>query len=173
MAYRATPLENGFSPAELLMGRRINTTLLVAKTQLQPYSVDKKVLEDKQERRIEGQKTNYDKHHGIRNLHELDPVQSGKHVYKRNRKSLIPSPDFHPEPESEDDFDVTGYQHSLADADPGCPPLMSSPQTPKTYSERASSSTEVFPDLYVTRSGRTIDLLRNLTFKLQRKGDVV
>ncbi|GBO25324.1 hypothetical protein AVEN_20958-1 [Araneus ventricosus] len=45
MAYRATPLENGFSPSELLMDRRINTTLPVAKTQLQPYSVNKKVLE--------------------------------------------------------------------------------------------------------------------------------
>ncbi|GBM00675.1 Retrovirus-related Pol polyprotein from transposon 17.6 [Araneus ventricosus] len=168
MAYRATPLENGFSPSELLMGRRINTTLPVAKTQLQPYSVNKKVLDGKEERRIEGQKTNYEKHHGVRNLDELDPgqnvwitdrrvtgkvlqktpyprsylVQSGKRVYRRNRKHLIPSPDFHPEPEPEDDFDVTGYQHSPADADTGCPPLMSSPQSPKTYSERASSSTK-------------------------------
>ncbi|GBO34013.1 Transposon Ty3-I Gag-Pol polyprotein [Araneus ventricosus] len=56
MAYRATPLENGFSPSELLMGRRINTTLPVAKTQLQPYSVNKKVLEAKEERRIEARK---------------------------------------------------------------------------------------------------------------------
>ncbi|GBO05873.1 hypothetical protein AVEN_44982-1 [Araneus ventricosus] len=60
MAYRSTPLENGFSPSELLMGRRINTTLPVAKTQLQPYSENKKVLEAKEERRIEGQKRNYD-----------------------------------------------------------------------------------------------------------------
>ncbi|GBL85483.1 hypothetical protein AVEN_11576-1 [Araneus ventricosus] len=142
-----------FCPSELLMGRRINITLPVAKTQLQPYSVNKKVLEAKEERRIEDQKTNYDKHHGVRNLDELDPgqnvwitdrrvtgkvlqktpyprsylVHSGRRVYRRNRKHLIPSPDFHPEPAPEDDFDVTGYQHSPADADPGCPPLMSSP----------------------------------------------
>ncbi|GBN97155.1 hypothetical protein AVEN_106150-1 [Araneus ventricosus] len=77
--------------------------------------------------------------------------QSGKCAYRRNRKHPIPSPDFHPEPE--DKFDVTGYQHSPADADPGCPPLMSSPQT---YSERASSSTEASPDPYATRSGRTV-----------------
>ncbi|GBM62402.1 Uncharacterized protein K02A2.6 [Araneus ventricosus] len=154
MAYRATPLENGFSPSELLM----------------------------EERRIEAQKTNYDKHHGVRNLDELDPgqnvwitdrkvtgkvlqktpyprsylVQSGRRVYRRNRKHLIPSPDFHPEPEPEDDSDVTGYQHSPADADPGCPPLMSSPQSPKTYPERASSSTEASPDPYVTRSDRDL-----------------
>ncbi|GBM24969.1 Retrovirus-related Pol polyprotein from transposon 17.6 [Araneus ventricosus] len=182
MTYRATPLENGFSPSELLMGRRISTTLPVAKTQLQPYSVNKKVLEAKEERQIEGQKTNYDKHDCDRNLDELDPgqnvwitdrrvtgkvlqetpyprsylVQSGRRVYRRKRKHLIPSPDFHPEPEPEDDFDVTVYQHSPADADTGCPPLISSPQSPKTYPERASSSTEASPDTYVTRSGRTV-----------------
>ncbi|GBM39703.1 hypothetical protein AVEN_47510-1 [Araneus ventricosus] len=83
-------------------------------------------------------------------------VQSGRRVYRRNRNHLIPSPDFHPEPEPEDDSDVTGYQHSPADSDPGCPPLMSSPQSPKTYPERASSSTEASPDPYVTRSGRTV-----------------
>ncbi|GBN33321.1 hypothetical protein AVEN_1099-1 [Araneus ventricosus] len=114
------------------MGRKINTILPVAKTQLQPYSVNKKVVEAKEEKRIEGQKTNYDKHHSFRNLDELDP-----------------------EPEPGDDFDVTGYQHSPADADPGCQPLMKSPQSPKTYSERASSSAEASPDPYVTRSGRT------------------
>ncbi|GBN03225.1 hypothetical protein AVEN_229009-1 [Araneus ventricosus] len=145
MAYRATPLENSFSPSELLMGRRINTTLPVAKTQLQPYSVNKKVLEAKEERRIEGQKTNYDKHHGVRNLDKLDPA-------------------FHPEPEPEDDSDVTGYQHSPADADPGCPPLMLSPQSPKTYPERASSSTKASTDPYVTRSGRTVRPPERLDF---------
>ncbi|GBL72835.1 hypothetical protein AVEN_80947-1, partial [Araneus ventricosus] len=124
------------------------------------------------ERRIESQEPNYDKHHGVRNLDELDPgenvwitdrkvtgnvlqktpyprsylVQSGKRVYRRNRKHLIPSPDFHPEPQPEDDFDVTVYQHSPDDADPGCPPLMSSSHSRKTYSERASSSTEASLD---------------------------
>ncbi|GBM85799.1 hypothetical protein AVEN_214300-1 [Araneus ventricosus] len=132
MAYRATPLENGSSPSELLMGRRINTTLPVAKTQLQPYSVNKKVLESKEERRMEGYKKNYDKHHGVRNLDELDP-----------------------EPESEDDFDVTGYQHFPVDTYPGCSPLMSSHQSPKAYSQRASSYTEASPVPYVTRSDRT------------------
>ncbi|GBN02508.1 hypothetical protein AVEN_76211-1 [Araneus ventricosus] len=128
------------------MGRKINTTLPVAKTQLQPYTVNKKVLEAKVERRMEVQKTNYDKHH----------VQSGKRVYRRNRKHLIPSPEFHPEPEPEDDLYFTGYQHSPADAVSGCSLLISSPQSPKTYSEKASSSTESSPDPYVTRSGRTV-----------------
>ncbi|GBL74402.1 hypothetical protein AVEN_227721-1 [Araneus ventricosus] len=149
MAYSATSLEKGFSPSELLMGRRINTTLPVANTQLQLYSVNKKVLETNEERRIEGQKMNYDKHHGVRNLDKLDPgpnvwitdrrvtgkvlqktpyprsylVQSGKRIYRRNQKHPIPSPDFHPEPEPGDDFDGKGYQHSPANANPGCQPV--------------------------------------------------
>ncbi|GBN65092.1 hypothetical protein AVEN_65989-1 [Araneus ventricosus] len=45
---------------------------------------------------------------------------------------------------------------NTADANPGCSPLMSSPQSTKTYSEKASSSTEASPDPYVTRSGRTV-----------------
>ncbi|GBM73348.1 hypothetical protein AVEN_37598-1 [Araneus ventricosus] len=139
------------------MGRRINTTLPVAKTQLHPYSVNKNLdeLDPGQkvwiiDRRVTGkvlQRTPY-----LRSY----LVQSGKRVYRRNRKHLISSPDFHPEPEPENDFDVTEYQHSPADADPGCPPLMSSPQSPKAYSERASSPTEASPDPYVTRSGRTV-----------------
>ncbi|GBL84552.1 hypothetical protein AVEN_63710-1 [Araneus ventricosus] len=130
MAYRATPLKNGFSPSELLMDPGQNVWIT--------------------DRRVTGkvlQKTPYPKSY---------LVQSGRRVYRRNRKHLIPLPDFHPEPEPEDDSDVTGYQHSPGHTDPGCPPLMSSPQSPKTYPERSSSSTEASPDPYVTRSGWTV-----------------
>ena len=36
MSYRATPLENGYSPAELLFGRKIRTTVPVLADQLKP-----------------------------------------------------------------------------------------------------------------------------------------
>ncbi|GBM79522.1 Coiled-coil and C2 domain-containing protein 1-like [Araneus ventricosus] len=85
-------------------------------------------------------------------LSKIIPSSVRQTCLQKELKHLIPSPDFHPEPEPEDDFDVTGYQQSPANADPGCLPLMSSPQSPKTYSERASSSTEASPDLYATRS---------------------
>lgn len=145
--------------------------------------MNKKVLEAKEERRIEGQKRNYDQHHGVRDLDELYKgqnvwitdrrvtgkvlqktpyprsylVQSGKRTYRRNRKHLIPAPDFHPEPEPEDDFGVRSDQHISDNADPECPPLVpASPQSPKTYSMRASSATKTSPDIYITRSGRTV-----------------
>ena len=36
LCYRATPLENGFSPAELLMGRKLRTTIPVLPNMLDP-----------------------------------------------------------------------------------------------------------------------------------------
>lgn len=36
MAYHSTPLQNGYSPAELLMGRKIHTTVPVSPDQLKP-----------------------------------------------------------------------------------------------------------------------------------------
>ena len=36
LTYRSTPLENGYSPAELLMGRKLRTTIPVVPTQLLP-----------------------------------------------------------------------------------------------------------------------------------------
>ena len=38
MSYRATPLENGYSPAEMLFGRKIRTTVPVSSDQLKPRS---------------------------------------------------------------------------------------------------------------------------------------
>ncbi|KAL3978677.1 hypothetical protein ACER0C_019739 [Sarotherodon galilaeus] len=44
MAYRATPLANGYSPTELLMGRRIRTTIPVIPSQLHPRGTDTDML---------------------------------------------------------------------------------------------------------------------------------
>ena len=40
LAYRSTPLENGYSPAEILMGRKLRTTLPVVPDKLIPKLPD-------------------------------------------------------------------------------------------------------------------------------------
>jgi transposase InsO family protein len=73
MEYRSTPLENGFSPAELLMGRRIKTTLPMNPDRLLPNTVDHQLLLGKEEKRIQKQTRNYNKRHRVREMDELKP----------------------------------------------------------------------------------------------------
>ena len=40
LIYRSTPLHNGFSPAELLMGQKLRTTLPILPSQLEPSTAD-------------------------------------------------------------------------------------------------------------------------------------
>ena len=40
LIYRSTPLHNGFSPGELLMGRKLRTKLPMLSSQLEPFTPD-------------------------------------------------------------------------------------------------------------------------------------
>lgn len=114
--YRATPLSNGFSPAELLMGRRLRTTLPLATSKLKPQIPDEQQLRKKEEQRRATQKRNYDDHHRVHDLPALQPgdtvwiidlrrlgvvealadtprsyiVKTAKQTVRRNRYHLIP-----------------------------------------------------------------------------------
>ncbi|UYV75549.1 PYROXD1 [Cordylochernes scorpioides] len=46
LEYRSTPLENGYSPAELLMGRKLRTTLPIAPENLNPKATDMEELSE-------------------------------------------------------------------------------------------------------------------------------
>ena len=77
-AYRDTPLENGYSPAELLMGRRLRTNLPIKPSQLNPKLLDSEEVKAKERRIKERTKKNFDKYHRAR---ELPPLQPGETVW--------------------------------------------------------------------------------------------
>ncbi|RLU18028.1 hypothetical protein DMN91_010270 [Ooceraea biroi] len=63
MEYRLTPLECGFTPSELLMGRKIRSLLPIHPDNLTPVLIDRKVLLHRENVRIQRQKTNHDEKH--------------------------------------------------------------------------------------------------------------
>ena len=73
MAYRSTSLENGYSPTEILFGRRIRTTVPVMPSQLQPCWPDLQEVREKEFGLRERTKMNYDSRHRVTNLPELQP----------------------------------------------------------------------------------------------------
>ena len=78
VAYRATPLENGYSPAELFMGRKLRTTIPTFHKQLLPYLPDKSAVKVKEEKIRKRQEDNFNNHHNAR---QLRPLQTCEHVY--------------------------------------------------------------------------------------------
>ena len=118
MTYRATPLENGYSPAELLMGRKLRTTLPQTEKQMEPNLPNTEKLREKERKMRDRMKRNFDKRHGARNLKPLTPgdtvwlpendtggtvvresntrsyvVQTDNGTLRRNRRHLISIPE--------------------------------------------------------------------------------
>ncbi|UYV80674.1 K02A2.6-like, partial [Cordylochernes scorpioides] len=71
MEYRATPLANGLSPAELLFGRKIRTMVLCTSPSLTPKTVDQSKLRGGREQRKMAQKTAFDRRHAATKKAEL------------------------------------------------------------------------------------------------------
>lgn len=78
LAYRATPLQVGYSPAELLMGRILRTTVPTTRSQREPKVPDAAIVRSRDKKNKSRQKRNHDNHHGAR---ELPPLQPGDHVW--------------------------------------------------------------------------------------------
>ncbi|UYV71234.1 K02A2.6-like, partial [Cordylochernes scorpioides] len=71
LEYRSTPLEYGYSPAELLMGRKLRTTLPIAPENLNPKLVDSQALKRKEGRRRKDMKSRYDRRCGATDMEDL------------------------------------------------------------------------------------------------------
>ena len=63
LAYRSTLLENGLSPAELLMGRKLRTSVPVELQQLSPKVPNHSQLHQKENQQREKQRQNFNKRH--------------------------------------------------------------------------------------------------------------
>jgi len=82
MAYRAAPLANGYSPAELFIGRKIRTLVPVIPSQLGPKCVDLEKL-----KKIElTYRQNFDKRHKAHNMTHLQP---GEHVWVKDTSERV------------------------------------------------------------------------------------
>ena len=82
LAYRSAPLQNGATPSEILMGRKIRTKLPTVPANLLPKPIDNEELIRKEEMYRENYKRNYDSRHKIQILPTL---QKGDKVYIRDQ----------------------------------------------------------------------------------------
>ncbi|XP_060082370.1 uncharacterized protein LOC132561685 [Ylistrum balloti] len=73
MSYRATPLSNGYNPAELRMGRQIQKKVPVKPETLIPKWPYLTEVKDKDTELCDNQKRNYNQRHRVKNLAPLNP----------------------------------------------------------------------------------------------------
>ena len=87
LTYRSTPLQNGLSPSELLMGRRLRTQLPVLPSTLVPRNLlrEREEVAKKEEIYRSNQKNNFDRRHQV---HELPDLRTGESVWIRDQDRL-------------------------------------------------------------------------------------
>ena len=84
LAYRSTLLENGYSQSQLLMGRKLRTTLPITLRQLK-FSVPKERVVREKERKLKKRNNkNFDRQHKAR---DLQPLQPGDTVWVPENQS--------------------------------------------------------------------------------------
>ncbi|UYV69541.1 K02A2.6-like [Cordylochernes scorpioides] len=169
LAYRATPLANGFSPAELSMGRRVRTTIPTPTKQHQPPNL--KNLKNQEAIQREKQKYYFDRAKGVRELPPLDVndrvwltdlktpgviiskadtprsymVDTPRGSVRRNRFHLLPTGQRSP-----------GPPHFEPDEEPYVNYPEANTHTSDAPTDVTDSSTSPKEALYRTRSGRTV-----------------
>jgi hypothetical protein len=153
LQYRATPLANGFSPAEILMGRKLQTKLPLLPLSLKPETPDFCALSTRESLLKERQQQNFNRRHAakeqapfncgdpvfIRDLQRSGTVinkhhnprsyivETDKGQIRRNGKHLIPTPGVTPIPSP---IPLPLHTPIHASASPSRLPLPVRPPTP-------------------------------------------
>ncbi|KAK9543151.1 hypothetical protein VZT92_000950 [Zoarces viviparus] len=83
LAYRDTPLQSGYSPAKLLMGRRLHTTVPTLPSQLGPALPDSITFASKEKEKGISDAENYNRRHRVKTLSVLSP---GEQVWVTDAK---------------------------------------------------------------------------------------
>ena len=78
LAYRSTPLASGYSPAELLMGRKIKSTIPIIPRHLIPQLPNQELFKEKEAWYRSKQKKNFD---NLDKAQQLKHLPSGAAVY--------------------------------------------------------------------------------------------
>ena len=73
LAYRVTPLQNGYSLCHLLMGRTLRSTLPTTRKARIPFTPDNKALVAREKQLREKRKDNFDHRHRVQELPVLTP----------------------------------------------------------------------------------------------------
>lgn len=83
LSYHSTPIRNGYSPAELLMGRKLRSTIPMAPVNLVPKTPNLQALQEFEQQARSKLKSNFDKRHSAKLLPSLN---AGDEVYVPDRK---------------------------------------------------------------------------------------
>ena len=95
LAYRATPISNGYSPAELLMGRKLRNPVPEVSQKRDPQLPNSKSLRMRENKYRQKMKQNRDK--GSR---RLKPLWKGQKVYAKSENKHYTVQDYHHTPRS-------------------------------------------------------------------------
>lgn len=161
LAYRTTALANGYSPAQLLMGRRLRTTLPMLPEALQPCVPNLRQLRHVERERRMRQTECFNKRHRTRDLDKLIP---GNPVWIANAKATGTVTSVHPTPRS---YVISGPQGTIRRNRSHLVPLPISEthtETQLTQSNERNTPAEILsepqahqtPDVVRTRSGREV-----------------
>jgi len=152
LSYRSSPIKNGYSPAELLMGRKLRTTVPMVPAKLLPKTPDMEAVQQFEQTSRQKLKSNFDKRHAVQQLPEL---QRGDEVYVPDRKETATVT----EKSNPTSYKVQGDSQEvrrnrvqltkMPEDAPATPLLQTPPQETRSSTPNTASG-------YVTRYGRTV-----------------